>query len=59
MLGNNKHIVGQVGIKIQISVTEVKGIKPVVENMSLDGKANSVNKISLPILPILSLSLNN
>ena len=51
-------IVGQVGIKIKTSVTggeESNPLKRICLNQ--DGRASSVNKISLPNLPILFLSL--
>ena len=51
-------IVGQVGIKIKTSVTGGKKSN-LLQKICLnqDGRANSVNKINLPNLPILFLSL--
>ena len=54
-------IVGQVGIKIKTSITRGKESNPLWRVcLNQDGRANSVNKISLPNLPILfpSLKLN-
>ena len=51
-------IVGQLGIKIETSITGGKESNPLQRTgLNQDGKANSVNKISLPSLPILFLSL--
>ena len=51
-------IVGQVGIIIKTSVTEGKGIKPVVENMSQPRwKGQFCKRIRLTNLQILFLSL--
>ena len=54
-------IVGQVGKKIEISVTGGKQSNPLQRIcLNQDGRTTSVNKISLPNLPILfpSLKLN-
>ena len=51
-------IVGQVGIKIKTSITGGMESNPLQrECLNQDGRARSVNKISLPNLPILFLSL--
>ena len=48
-------IVDQVGIKIQTSLKKVKNQTRFGECLSQDVKASSVNKMSLPNLPILLL----
>ena len=51
-------IVGQVGIKIKTSIIGGKESTPWWRIcLNQDGRASPVNKISLPNLPILSLSL--
>ena len=51
-------IVGQVGIKIKTFVTGGKESNPLKRIcLNQDGKTSSVNKISLPNLPILFLNL--
>ena len=52
------HIVGQVGTKIKTSITGDKESN-LLQRICLnqDGKARFVNKISLPNLPVLFLSL--
>ena len=49
-----QQIIGQVGIKIKMSVTGGKESTPLQRiYLNQDGKASSVNKISLPNLLIL------
>ena len=51
-------IVGQVGIKIKTSMTGGKESNPLWRIcLNQDGRTSSVNKIGLPNLPILFLSL--
>ena len=51
-------ILGQVGIKIKTSITGGKESNPLwIMCLNQDGRASSVNKISLPNLSVLFLSL--
>ena len=51
-------IVGQMGIKIKTPITGGKESNPLWRICpNQDGRANPVNKLSLPNLPILFLSL--
>ena len=51
-------IVGQMGIKIKTSITGGKESNPLSRIcLNQDGRASFVNKISVPNLPILFLSL--